>query len=155
MLELTGLIKSHRWLMYFKWKFMCQAIKWLYTYKYDIYCLNTIQSILHCNISYSYTSNSVTVIWHFNISVKANVSRSQWLRSLRHELFACSNTGIVGLNPTWGMDVCVHLFCVSAVLCVQVAALRRADPLSKESYWLCKISRDWRAAKVQQRALEQ
>jgi hypothetical protein len=26
------------------------------------------------------------------------------------------------------MDVCVRLFCACAVLCVQVAALRRADP---------------------------
>jgi hypothetical protein len=26
--------------------------------------------------------------------------------------FACSNTGIVGSNPTEGMDVCLRLFCV-------------------------------------------
>jgi hypothetical protein len=25
-------------------------------------------------------------------------------------VFARSNTGIVGSNPTWGMDVCVRLF---------------------------------------------
>jgi hypothetical protein len=47
--------------------------------------------------------------------------------------FARSNTGIVGSNPTWGMDVCVPLFCVCSVLCVQVAALPRADLPSKES----------------------
>jgi hypothetical protein len=52
------------------------------------------------------------------------------------------------------MDICVRLFCVCAVPCVQVAVLRRADPLSKESYWLCKRSRNWKAAKVQQRAVE-
>jgi hypothetical protein len=34
------------------------------------------------------------------------------------------NAGIVGLNPTWGMDVCVCLFCV-CVACVQTAALRQ------------------------------
>jgi hypothetical protein len=28
-----------------------------------------------------------------------------------------SNTGILGSNPTGGMDVCVHLFHVCAVLC--------------------------------------
>jgi hypothetical protein len=28
-----------------------------------------------------------------------------------------SNTGIVGSNPTWGMDVCVRLLCVYVVLC--------------------------------------
>jgi hypothetical protein len=27
-------------------------------------------------------------------------------------------TGIVGSNPTHGMDVCVRLFCVFVVLCV-------------------------------------
>jgi hypothetical protein len=47
------------------------------------------------------------------------VSRSQWPRCLRHEpLFAPSNTGIVGSNPTQGMDVCVRLFFVCVVLCV-------------------------------------
>jgi hypothetical protein len=30
----------------------------------------------------------------------------------------CSNTGIVGSNPTQGMYVCVRLFCVYVVLCV-------------------------------------
>jgi hypothetical protein len=32
------------------------------------------------------------------------------------------------MNPTQGMDVCVRLFCVRIVLCVQVAALRRVHP---------------------------
>jgi hypothetical protein len=49
-------------------------------------------------------------------------------RSKERIVFARSNTGIVGSNPSWGMDVCVPLFCVCAVLCVQAAALRRADP---------------------------
>jgi hypothetical protein len=34
----------------------------------------------------------------------------------------------MGSNPTLDMDVCVPLFCVYVALCVQVAALRRADP---------------------------
>jgi hypothetical protein len=33
-------------------------------------------------------------------------------------VFARSNIGIVGSNPTRGMDVCVRLFCVCVVLCV-------------------------------------
>jgi hypothetical protein len=52
-------------------------------------------------------------------------------------------------NPTWGMDIYVRLFCVCDVLRVKVAALRRADPTSKKSYWLRKRSRNWEAAKVQ------
>jgi hypothetical protein len=31
---------------------------------------------------------------------------------------ARSNTGVVGSNPTGGMDVCVRLFCVCVVLCL-------------------------------------
>jgi hypothetical protein len=33
-------------------------------------------------------------------------------------IFARSKAGIVGSNPTWGMVVCVRLFCVCVVLCV-------------------------------------
>jgi hypothetical protein len=62
-------------------------------------------------------------------------------RSEAWTVFARSNVGIMGSNPTWGMDVNVRLFCVCAVLCVQVAALRRADPPSEESYRLCIGSR--------------
>jgi hypothetical protein len=32
-------------------------------------------------------------------------------------LFARSNTGVMGSNPTRGMDVCVRFFCICAVLC--------------------------------------
>jgi hypothetical protein len=41
------------------------------------------------------------------------------VRSRAWTVSARSNTGIVGSNPTWGMDVCVLLFCVCAVLCVR------------------------------------
>jgi hypothetical protein len=49
-------------------------------------------------------------------------------RSKAWTVFARLNAGIVGSNPIQGIDVCVRLFCVCAVLCMQVAALRRADP---------------------------
>jgi hypothetical protein len=47
-------------------------------------------------------------------------------RSKAGTVFARSNTAVVSWDPTRGMDVCV-----------QVAALRWADPPSKESYRLC------------------
>jgi hypothetical protein len=55
-------------------------------------------------------------------------------RSKASTVFGHSNTGIVVSNPTWGMDVCPRF----SVLCcsVEVEALRRADPPSKESYQL-------------------
>jgi hypothetical protein len=37
-------------------------------------------------------------------------------QSKARNIFARSNTEVVGLNPTWGKDVCVRLFCVCAVL---------------------------------------
>jgi hypothetical protein len=52
-------------------------------------------------------------------------------RSKAWTVFVRSNTEIVGSNPTPGMDVCARLFRV------EVAALRRTDPSSKESYRLC------------------
>jgi hypothetical protein len=39
-------------------------------------------------------------------------------RSKAWTVFARWNTGVVGLKPTRGMDVCVRLFCVCVVLCV-------------------------------------
>jgi hypothetical protein len=39
-------------------------------------------------------------------------------RSKIWTLFARSNAGIVGSNPTQGMDVCVRLFSICVVLCV-------------------------------------
>jgi hypothetical protein len=58
-------------------------------------------------------------------------------------VFSHSNTGIVGLNLTLVMNVCVCLFCVCVVLCVYVEALRQADPPSKEPYRLCIRLRNW------------
>jgi hypothetical protein len=67
------------------------------------------------------------------------MSESQWPHGLRHELsLPAQNTGIMDSNPTQGMDVCVCIYSVFVLFCVQVEALRRADPLSKECYRLCK-----------------
>jgi hypothetical protein len=38
-------------------------------------------------------------------------------RSNALTVFASSDTGIVGSNPTQGMDVCLRLFCVCVVMC--------------------------------------
>jgi hypothetical protein len=52
-------------------------------------------------------------------------------RSKARNVFARSNTAIMGSNLTRDMYVCLRLCCP-----VQVAALRRAHPPSKESYRL-------------------
>jgi hypothetical protein len=46
-------------------------------------------------------------------------------------VFARSDTGILGSNPTGGMDDYVCLFCVCAVLCV-VSGLVTPDPTSNK-----------------------
>jgi hypothetical protein len=53
-------------------------------------------------------------------------------------VFARSNDGNVGSNPTQGIDVYVRFHSVFLLPCVQVATLRRADHLSKESCRMCK-----------------
>jgi hypothetical protein len=50
-------------------------------------------------------------------------------RSKAWTVFARANTGIVGSNPTWGMNVCVHLFCVYAVLCAGSGLVTDLSPI--------------------------
>jgi len=57
-------------------------------------------------------------------------------RSKASTVFDRSNTGIVGLNPAQGMDVCPRFSVLSCP--VYVEALRWADPPSKESYQMSK-----------------
>jgi hypothetical protein len=42
---------------------------------------------------------------------------------------ARSKTGVVGSNLTWGMDVCVRLFCVCVVLCVRTGLATGWSPV--------------------------
>jgi hypothetical protein len=59
--------------------------------------------------------------------------------------FASSNTGVVGSNPTQGVEVCVCLFCVFAVLYVG-RGLTTDWSQPKESYRLCVELRKWKIA---------
>jgi hypothetical protein len=68
-------------------------------------------------------------------------------------VFARSNTGIVGSNLTWGMDVCVRLFC----LCCPVCRWRPWDRLITRPRSLTYGVKDQEtetAAKAEQRAVE-
>jgi hypothetical protein len=53
--------------------------------------------------------------------------------SKARNLFACSNTGIMGSNFTLEMEECLRIFCVRVIM------FRMADPSSKSSYQLSKI----------------
>jgi hypothetical protein len=51
-------------------------------------------------------------------------------------VFVRSNVGVMGLNPTQVMDVCVHLFCICVVLCVG-SGLTTGSSLLQGVYRLC------------------
>jgi hypothetical protein len=72
----------------------------------------------------------------FYFVLSRSKTKYQWVsvaeRSRACTVYDRSNIGIAGSNPPSGMDVCQR---VSVLCCpVSVEALRRADPLSKESY---------------------
>jgi hypothetical protein len=76
-------------------------------------------------------------------------------RSKAWIVFARLNAGIVGSNPTQGLDVCVCVYSEFVLSCVQVAALRRADHPSNETYCLCKKDYETEEeARAQQMAVE-
>jgi hypothetical protein len=72
-----------------------------------------------------------------------------WLRGLSHEVSSPAQTlgswVRIPIKP-W-MSVCVYS--VFVLFCVQVAALRPADPPFKESYRLCKRTRNWKSGQDQ------
>jgi hypothetical protein len=69
-------------------------------------------------------------------------------------LFARSNAGIVNSNPTWGMDVCVRLLCVCAVLCAGSDLATGWSPVQGVLPTMQKDQETEKAAKMQQRAVE-
>jgi hypothetical protein len=71
--------------------------------------------------------------------------RSQWPRGLRHEPSTPARTlgSWVRIPLKAWMSVC--FYSVFMLFCVQVAALRRAYPPSKESYRLCIGLRNWKS----------
>jgi hypothetical protein len=95
---------------------------------------------------YSYKCSSISsgVFWMYSEYVH-ETPIAVAARYKAWTVFALTNAGIVGSNPTQGMDVCLYLFCVCVA--VWVAALRRADSRSKESYRLCRRLRNWKSGK--------
>jgi hypothetical protein len=89
------------------------GIETLVIYKlYGLTCTTTMNEDSACKTN-SYTrhfdKNIHRVEYRMPITVAA--------RSKAWTVFVRSNTEIIGSNATWRMDVCVHLFCVCAVLC--------------------------------------
>jgi hypothetical protein len=68
-------------------------------------------------VSCSASRKFVTVIDDIKIVSVQNGSSAYHTLVAGDRSFARSNTGIMGSNPTLGMDVCVRLFYIFAVLC--------------------------------------
>jgi hypothetical protein len=60
-------------------------------------------------------------------------------RSKAWTVFTHSNTGIVGSNPTQGMDVCVRLSCVCVGLCVGSGLPKGWSPVQCVLSTVCRI----------------
>jgi hypothetical protein len=58
--------------------------------------------------------------------------------------FTRSNTGVVGSNSTRGMDVCVRLFCICAVLCVGSGLATGCSPVQGVLPTVCGL-RNWKS----------
>jgi hypothetical protein len=71
-------------------------ISWSYIHYYSLYTGSNVKFLTYIRTEFNDQYNGM---WP-----------SQWPRGLRHEL--SSNAGIMGTNPTRGMDVCVHSVCV-------------------------------------------
>jgi hypothetical protein len=66
-------------------------------------------------------------------------------------VFACSNAGIMGSNPTQDMDVCARLFCVCVFLCVGSGLATGWSPVQGVLPIVYSIKELKKAAKVQQK----
>jgi hypothetical protein len=74
-------------------------------------------------------------------------------RSESWTVFARSNTGIVGSNATRGMDICVSLFCVCAVLCVGRGLATGWSPVQGALPTVYRL-RNWKSGQGPQGAVE-
>jgi hypothetical protein len=85
------------------------AFRWRIDLKIILHCIRKKTAIYLNPVRLYYPVNIIT----FLLMQIAVVSRSKtWT------FFARWNAGIVGSNPTQGIDVCLHLLCVRVVLCV-------------------------------------
>jgi hypothetical protein len=75
-------------------------------------------------------------------------------RSKAWTVFSISNTGIVGSNPTQGMDVCLRLFCLYVVLCVGKGLARGWSPIQGVLPTVYRVKKLKKVAKAQQMAVE-
>jgi hypothetical protein len=86
------------------------------------------------------------VICLFVVDISTAIPITVVARFKAWTVFSRSNAGIVGSNPTHGMDICiVCIYSVFVLFCVSVEALRLVDLSSKKSYLLRIGSKNWKS----------
>jgi hypothetical protein len=87
------------------------------------------------------------------LTVSCNVTLTLTVteRSKTWTVVARSNAGIVGSNPTQGMDICVGLFCVCVVLCVGSGLVTGWSPVQEVLPTVYRNKKRKKAGKVQQK----
>jgi hypothetical protein len=75
------------------------------------------------------------VIFYVHKSPADQRGRNVWGKTV----FGRSNTAIVDSNPTRGMDVCVRLFCVYVVLCVDSGLATGWSPFQGVTQTVCRL----------------
>jgi hypothetical protein len=99
-------------------------------------------------ISYYFSPvHQLLIILYFSCPVTVAARSKAWT------VLARSNTGIVSSKPTRGMDVCVRLFCVGAVLYVGTGLATGWSPVEGLLPTIYSIKK-LKTAKAQQRTVQ-
>jgi hypothetical protein len=95
------------------------------------------------NTLYPSSPAHLSAVKHITVPITVSARSKAWT------VFTRSNTGIVGSKSTQGMVACiVCVYSVFVMFYVQVEALQRADPPSKESYRPRIGLRNWKSGQA-------
>jgi hypothetical protein len=93
-----------------------------------MHCRSKSSNII-CAVSFTqYRLLQNSISWVFYLYAEA-LPITVTAQSRAWTLFARSNAGIVGSNPTQGMDVCLRFFCVCVVLCEDSGLATGSSPV--------------------------
>jgi hypothetical protein len=90
-----------------------------------------------CAIAFRGFCVSTSPAWGDYATLRTSITVA--VRSKAWTVFERWNIGIVGSNPTQGMDVRMHLFCVCAVLCVGIGFATGWSPVQGVLSTVCRI----------------
>jgi hypothetical protein len=101
------------------------SVKWSWNWKQRPGPKGALEPVKNTNVRVRWD------VWNYAVSVyhSNKLPITVAARSEAWTVSSSSNTAIVGSNSTWGLDVCMRLFCVCAVLCVGSGLVTRWSPV--------------------------